>query len=41
MELGLKELGYKFESGKSVGAAQKYIMENFPVPDIAVSEAGD
>ncbi len=41
MELALKELGYKFESGKSVYTAQKMIMEKFPVPDVKVSEIGD
>jgi aspartate aminotransferase-like enzyme len=28
MELALKELGYKFEAGKSVAAGQKYLMDN-------------
>jgi aspartate aminotransferase-like enzyme len=41
MELALKELGYKFEFGKSVYTAQKFILEKFPVPDVALSEAGD
>ncbi|URA10088.1 pyridoxal-phosphate-dependent aminotransferase family protein [Thermospira aquatica] len=41
MELALKELGYTFELGKSVAAAQEYILKNFPVPNVAVSEAGD
>ncbi len=41
MELALKELGYKFDFGKSVYTAQKFILEKFPVPDVELSEAGD
>jgi len=41
MELALKELGYKFEFGKSVYTAQKFILEKFPIPDVELSEAGD
>ena len=41
MELALKELGYKFELGKSVGFAQKYILERFPIPDVELFEGGD
>lgn len=41
MELALKELGYKFEAGKSVAAGQKYILENFPIPDVQLSDAAD
>ncbi len=41
MELAFKELGYKFELGASVAAAQKYILEKFPIPNVELSEAGD
>ncbi len=41
MELALKELGYKFEPGRSVAAAQKFVLEKFPVPDVELAEAGD
>lgn len=41
MELSLKELGYKFEAGKSVAAGQKFILENFPVPAVELSDAAD
>lgn len=41
LELALKELGYQFESGKSVATAQKYILDNFPIPDVELSDAAD
>lgn len=41
MEQALKELGYKFEYGASVAAAQKIILETFPIPDVELCEAGD
>ena len=41
MELALKEVGYKFEAGKSVAAGQKFILEKFPVPEVQLSDAAD
>lgn len=41
MELALKELGYKFEAGKSVAAGQKFILDNFPIPEVELSDAAD
>ena len=41
MELALKEAGYQFEYGASVAAAQKFILENFPIPDVELCESGD
>lgn len=41
MEFALKELGYKFEFGKSVYIAQKFILEKFPLPQVGLSDAGD